>query len=336
MKKNILAIVLVFSLLLSFAACHKIDKESMIVESKAYIVDDEGVTRDVYNVGSNYYYYDEDGNRQEAASDNVVVETHTIIATQSQSLTPEAESFLAQFEDAESFEDMIEADATQPDLENGELIPEDAFNEIEVDVDADGNPVHENIDLSYEEILAGDKFTMDVNMKVTTGGQETVAPFIFMKNGDDVFFETAMPLTDGTGSARINLLLLDGDCYIIIPSMRAYLEIPKEDIGEIGIPTDALDTFDEVEGTYVCSYTVEIDGKTYICDEYVNGEATTKRYYLGDQLKRVETVSGSDVNIMEFNDVSTSVDESKFTAPKNYLNLATVYGDSFNISSAVQ
>lgn len=329
MKKNILAIILVFSLLLSFAACRKIDKESIIVESKVYIVDDEGVTRDVYNEGDNYFYYDEDGNKKEAASEKVVVETHTVRQTEPQSLTPEAESFLAQFEDAESIEDMMEADATQPSLENGELIPDDAFSEIEVEVDPEGNPVHEDIDLSYEEILAGDQFTMDVNMKVITGGQETVAPFMFMKNGDDVFFETAMPLADGTGSTRINFLLLDGDCYIIIPSMRAYMAIPKEDIGASGIPTDALDAFDEVDGTYVCSYMVEIDGKTYICDEYKNENAVTKRYYLGDQLKRVETVSGSDVSIMEFNDVSTSIDKSKFAVPKNYMDISTVMGEDY-------
>lgn len=329
MKKNILAIILVFSLLLSFAACRKIDKESIIVESKVYIVDDEGVTREVYNEGTNYYYYDEDGNKMEAASEKVVVETHTVRQTEAVSLTPEEESFLAQFEDAESFEDMMEADATQPSLENDELIPEDAFNEIEVEVDPEGNPVHEDISLSYEEILSGDKFTMDLKMKVTTGGQETVAPFVFMKNGDDVFFETAMPLADGTGSTRINFLLLDGDCYIIIPSMRAYMAIPKEDIGESGIPTDALDAFDEVDGTYICSYMVEIDGKTYICDEYENEDAITKRYYLGDQLKRVETVSGSDVSIMEFNEVSTSIDQSKFAVPKNYMDISTMMGENY-------
>ncbi|MBQ2903323.1 MAG: hypothetical protein IJE48_02895 [Clostridia bacterium] len=330
MKKNILAIILVFSLLLSFAACRKLDSESIIVQTKVYIVDEEGVTRNVYNVGSDYYYYDEDGNRKEADSNDVVVETNTIKATQPQSLSPEAESFMAQFEDAESIEDMMEVDATQPTLENDQLIPEDAFgDEVDVDVDADGNPVHEDIDLSYEEILAGDKFTMDVNMKVTTGGVETVAPFKFMKNGDDIFFETAMPREDGSGSTRLNFLLLDGNCYIIIPSMRAYMMVPKDDVGESMIPTEALDAFDEIEGTYLQSYMVDIDGKTYLCDVYENGEATTKRYYLDNQLKRIETVSGSDVSIMEFNSVSTSVNEANFKAPTNYIDISTITGSDF-------
>ena len=52
MKKNIVAIILVFSLLLSFAACRKLDSESIIVQTKVYIVDEEGVTRDVYNAGT--------------------------------------------------------------------------------------------------------------------------------------------------------------------------------------------------------------------------------------------------------------------------------------------
>ena len=330
MKKNILAIILVFSLLLSFAACRKLDSESITVETKVYIVDEEGVTRNVYNVGSDYYYYDEDGNRKEADSKDVVVETNTVKHTQPQSLTPEAESFMAQFENAESIEDMMEVDATQPTLENDQLIPEDAFGEeVDVEVDSDGNPVHEDIELSYEEILSGDKFTMDVNMKVTTGGVETIAPFVFMKNGDDIFFETAMPREDGKGSTRLNFLLLDGNCYLIIPSMRAYMMIPQETAGETMIPTEALEAFDEVEGTYLQSYMVEIDGKTYLCDVYENGEATTKRYYLGNQLKRIETVSGNDMNIMEFNSVSTSVDESKFTAPTNYMDISTITGSDF-------
>lgn len=327
MKKNILAIILVFSLLFSFAACRRLDSESIIVESKAYIVDDEGVTRNIYNEGSDYFYYDADGNRIEADSKDVVVETVKI--TEPQSLTPEAESFFAQFEGAESIEDMMEADETQPSLENDQLIPDDAFNEIDVEVDADGNPVHEEVELSYEEIISGDKFTMDVNMKTVVGETETVAPFKFMRNGDNLYFETAMPLKEGGGSTRLNFLLLDNTCYIIIPSMRAYMSIPKETVGET-IPADAFENLGDAEdGTYLQSYEVVSDGQTYICDVYESENATTKRYYLGNTLKRIETVSGNDTSIMEFNEVSTSVDESKFAVPKNYMDITTMMGDDF-------
>lgn len=333
MKKNILAIILVFSLLLSFAACRKLDSESITIESKAYIVDDEGVTRDIHNEGSNYFYYDADGNRIEADSKDVVVETLKV--TESQTLTPEAQSFFDQFADAESIEEMVEADETQPSLENDQLIPDDAFNEIDVEVDADGKPVHEDVELTFDEILEGDKFTIDVNLKIKSNETETVVPYLFMRNGDNLYFETAMPREDGIGSTRMNFLLLDDNCYAIIPSMRAYMTIPKETVGE-SIPLDELGGFEDAEGTYIQSYMVESNGQTYICDVYEYEETVTKYYYLGDQLKRIETVSGSNVTIMEINKISSEVDESKFAAPKNYLDLATVYGDDFNIPSAVQ
>lgn len=329
MKRNILAIILVFSLLLSFAACRKLDSESLTVQTNAYVVDDEGVTREVFNEGSDYFYYDADGNKVAANSKDIVVESNTYKATQSQTLTPEAESLLAQLENAESFEDMLEVDETQPTLENDELISEDAFDKIEVEVDADGNPVHEDIGLTYEEILSGDEFTLDVNMKVVSKGVETIVPYKIMKRGNDIFFETAMPRQDGKGSTRLNFLILGGDAYIVIPSMRAYMMIPKETVGETLIPEEAFDSFDDVEGTYLQSYTVEMGNQTYICDVYENGEATTKLYYLGDQLKRMETVNGEDMTIMEFNSVSTSIDNSKFAAPKNYMDLSTVMGSDF-------
>lgn len=337
MKKNITAIMLVFALLLSFAACRKIDKESITIESKVYIVDDEGVTRDVYNVGSDYYYYDENGNRIEADSKDVVVETNTVRVTESQTLTPEAQSFMEQFEDAGSIEDMMEADVTQPTLENDQLIPEDAFNEIEVEVDADGKPVHEDVELTFEEILAGDQFTLDVNLKVVTNGTETVAPFLFMRDGDNLYFETAMPLENGMGSTRLNFILLNGTSYVVIPSMRAYMEIPSEMAGEMVPGADAaLEGIEDTEGTYVSTSEVVYNGQTYVCDEYENEGVITRRYYQGNQLKRIETVSGSDVSIMEVNEASTSVDKSKFVAPKNYFDITTLVGQDVDLASLAQ
>lgn len=329
MKKSITAIILVFALLLSFAACRKIDTESIIIESKAYIVDDEGVTRDIYNVGSDYYYYDADGNRKEANSKDVVIETNKVVITEPPSLTPEAQSFFDSFgDDVDSIEDMMEADATIPDLENGELIPDDAFNDLELELDADGNPIHNDVELSYEEILASDKFTMEANVKTVAGGVETVAPMNVMRNGKNLCFETALPLKEGVGSTRVNILFLDDTCYIIIPSMRAYMSIPKETAGEM-IPSDAFNNFEEVEGTYISSGEVVHDGQTYVCDVYDNSGATTKYYYQDGQLKRVETVSGDDSSILEFKKLSTSVDDSKFAVPKNYIDLSTVMGEDY-------
>jgi hypothetical protein len=330
MKRNFVAIILVFALLLSFAACRKIETEDIIIESKAYIVDDEGVTRDIYNVGSDYYYYDGEGNRIEANSKDVVIETNTVKVTEPPTLTPEQQSFIDSFgEDVGSIEDMMEADATVPNLENGELIPDDAFNnDLKLEVDEEGNPIHEDVELSYEEIIAGNTFSMEANVKTNAGGVETIAPLNIMRNGTNLYFETALPLKEGTGSTRVNLLFLDDACYIIIPSMRAYMSMPKETAGEM-IPSDAFDNLEEVEGTYISSSEVVHNGETYICDVYETEGATTKYYYQNGQLKRVETVSGEDSSILEFKTLSTQVDESKFAVPKNYIDLSTIMSEDY-------
>ena len=79
MKKNVTAILLVFALLAGFASCRKLeDSEGFVIESKAYIVDSEGVTRDVQSIinddgKTEYFYYDADGNKVPVKKKEVVV-----------------------------------------------------------------------------------------------------------------------------------------------------------------------------------------------------------------------------------------------------------------------
>lgn len=325
--KNTVSIILVFALLLSFAACRKIDKGSVTIETKPYIVDGEGVTRDIFNSDSGYFYFDEDGNMIEVDSNDVVVATNKVVMTESTTLTPEAQSFIDSFGDVDSIEDMMQADAVVPDLDNDEIIPEDSFDDIEVDVDNEGNPVHDDVALSYTDIISNDTFTMESNIQVITNGEKNVLPMNIMRNGNDLYFETALPLKEGYGSTKVNMLFLKDTCYIIIPSMRAYLSIPKETAGEM-IPSDAFD-IEGIEGDYVGSGTVEYGGKTYVCDVYETDGATTKYYYVDGQLSRVETVNGEDSSIIEFKKLTTEVDKSKFAVPRNYIDMSTVLGSDY-------
>ena len=339
MKKNIVAIILVFTLLVSFAACRKIEKApNFEIESQAYIVDDEGVTRKIYQNNGEYFYYDADGNRQPANPNDVVIETTKIPKTEAPTLTPEAQSFFDSFENMDSmedFEEMIEADVTQPELNIDEVIPEDAFNEIKVEIGSDGKPEHENESVSYEEIMKKEVFTVDITMKTKNNGVEMVMPIVFMRNGKDLFIETAIPKEDGKGSTRANIIFLDGTCYMVIPSMRAYMSIPKETVGEM-IPEDAFDSIEkEITGTYVSSGEVDYEGEKYICDVYENEGTTVKRYYQNGLLKREESISGENITIIEYNEVSTKVDKSKFAAPKNYFDLTTMMGNNFNPNSLI-
>ncbi|MBQ2847587.1 MAG: hypothetical protein IJE74_04965 [Clostridia bacterium] len=339
MKKNIVAIILVFTLLMSFAACRKIEKApNFEIESQAYIVDAEGETRKIYQNNGEYFYYDADGNRQPANPNDVVIETTKVPKTEAPTLTPEAQSFFDSFgnvESMEDFEDMIEADVTQPELNIDEVIPEDAFNEIDVEMGSDGKPEHENSSVDYEEVLKKETFTIDITMKTKTNGVEMVMPIVFMRNNKDLFIETAIPKEDGKGSVRVNMIFLDGTCYMVIPSMRAYMSIPKETLGEM-IPEDAFDIIDEeITGNYVSSGEVVYEGEKYICDVYENEGTTVKRYYQDGMLKREESVNGENITIIEYNEVTTNVDKSKFAAPKNYLDLTTMMGNNFDPNSLV-
>ena len=47
-------------------------------------------------------------------------------------------------------------------------------DEIEVEVDDDGKPVHNDVKQTYEDIVAGNKFTMDLTMKNISNGEEVV------------------------------------------------------------------------------------------------------------------------------------------------------------------
>ena len=188
MKRNIIAIILVFSLLMSFAACRKLEKsDGFVTESKAYIVDDEGVTREIYNEGSDYYYIDENGNKVSVNSKDVVVETNKVAVTESATFSPEAQSFIDSLGNAESFEEMLEADVTQPQLNIEDIIPEDAFNEIDVELDSEGRPEHNGEKSDYDDIIESKTFTIDMNMKITTNGQTVVLPMKIMRNGDDLY-----------------------------------------------------------------------------------------------------------------------------------------------------
>ena len=116
MRKNIIAIVLVFALAFGFASCKQLEKTDMFtIESQVYIVDDEGVTRNVQtrikeNGEVEYFYIDSDGNTIFVKKDDVVIETKRVLAstTDSNTFSPEAQSFLDAFNDPSSLDELID------------------------------------------------------------------------------------------------------------------------------------------------------------------------------------------------------------------------------------
>lgn len=332
MKKSVTAIIMVFALLVSFAACQRLpeDTEGFVVESKAYYVDGEGVTRNVESETDEkgktvYYYMDANGNKVTLKKKDVVVESTKIRETEKESfsLTPEEQSFFDIYNNPEAFDQLIDSSMTVPELDlSDEAISEEKFEEIEVELDSSGKPVHENVEKTYEEIMKGNEFTVDVVFKGIVNGTTTTVPMKASRDGDKVYIETAIPV-EGQGSLKCNIIMRDGKCYFVLPAMRAYMAAPVESMDEIFTEDFFATSEQDTRGNYVSSAEVVLEGKTYICDIYESNGATSKEYYLDGNLKRVEVINGEDdITIIQFNEVSEKVDKSVFKVPTHYMDMS--------------
>ncbi len=331
MKKSITAIIMVFALLMSFAACQRLpeDTEGFVVESKAYYVDGEGVTRNVESETDEkgktvYYYIDGNGNKVTVKKKEVVVESTKIRETEKESfsLTPEEQSFFDIYNNPEAFDQLIDSSMTVPELDlSDEAISEEKFEEIEVELDNSGKPVHENVEKTFEEILSGKKFTVDVVFKGIVNGTETTIPMKASRDGEKLYIETAIPV-EGQGSLKCNIIMRDNQCYFVLPAMRAYMAAPVESMGEIFTEDFFATAEQDSQSKYVSSAEVELEGKTYICDIYESNGTVTKEYYLNGDLKRLEVINGEDITITQFNEVSDKVDKSVFKVPTHYMDIS--------------
>lgn len=343
MKRNIIAVVLIFSMLMSFAACRKLeDSGAFVVESKVYVVDENGVEQMVESAvnaegETEYYYINGAGNRVIVNKNDVVVETTRIPVTTDEAfanLTPEEQSFLDTFNNPEAFDELIDSSVETPELEiSDELLPEDSFDEIEIELGADGKPVHDDIEQTYQDLIESNKFTMELNIKGVSNGVETVVPVKTIRDGDKVYFETSMPIEGQKGSMKFNIIVKDKQCYLIIPAMRAYMIIPAETMSEF-IPSDIITEDENVDLEYVSSGEVDYNGQKYVCDVYKDGDTTIKYYYQDGELKRMESIMDeNNMSIMEIQEISGNADSSKFDIPKNYMDMTKFLEGNFDPSN---
>ncbi len=340
MKRNIIAICLVFALLMSFAACKKLPQDNeFVIESQVYVVDDAGVT---HNVQSEYdengkqvfYYQDYNGNKVIVNNKDVVVESTKVRKTsavyEGVELTPEEQSFLEIYNDPNAIENLVDESLTEPELEISDVIPEENFEKIEVEVDSKGNPKHDDIEKRYTDIIEGGKFTIDMTLKTDNNGEEMTIPMKVIRNGDKMYIETAMPV-NGEGAMRMAFLLRDDSCYFIVPGMRAYMKMPVEDLGEL-FNANVTEGFEaDANAEYISSSEVDYNGKKYICDVYESEGTIMKYYYTDKEIKRMESTDPNGiVTIMEFNEVSDKADASKLRVPSGYLDMTRLIGQDFS------
>jgi len=307
MKKKIFSIFLVFVMLASFASCSKI-KDKVSLPDEVY----------------------------EELPTN---ENGEPLPT----MSPELEGFVNSFDSTDpaeieqQFQQMLDSETVEVELEFGEeLIDDSDSTKVEVELDEKGRPDRSKIQNNYMAIAEGDTLTMDIVLKQKTGGEEFIAPVYATRDGDKLFMQATMPYENKGTMTFGTLAPGSGDYYFILPSMRAYIVLPKEEVGDV--PLGDFMTGDMISGdtdsNYVETREVEINGQKYSCDVYDNEGVTTKYYFNDTDLKRIETVDGENITIVEINEISAKAETSKFTLPKNYFNMTSIMKSGTALSGA--
>ncbi len=325
MFKKLSAILLVFALLASFAACKRFEGNEMLIEENAFVTDENGNTQEletrVNEKGkTEYYYTDNSGNIIVVDKNNVEVET-SLVPVQTTLSDKEIEEILEN-QDFDKLQDALVEDITEPEFEMADgVVPEESFEEVEVEVDNEGKPVHVTTTKTYAEIISSGTFTVDLTIQTITESETSIMPVKMMKDGNNMLVETSVPIST-SGKMRVNMLINKDGFFMVIPAMlNAYYKVPAETTGDL---SEAMGNFDiaDIEGdlamtdNYVSSAKVELNGKTYDCDIYESQDGTTtKYYYLNGELKRIESTTASDSYIIEFKEVSGKVTKSKFRTP---------------------
>ncbi|MBR0113088.1 MAG: hypothetical protein IJM02_05030 [Clostridia bacterium] len=335
--RSLIAVVLVFSIALALCACRKLDKGGKSeFKDDMFVVDSLGETHAVetqtnQDTGETEYFYTDDLGNVVVVEKNDVGKTTAAprVTTTGANGETEPETYPEQIMDF--FEDL-----TNPEKENEYLEEVDTSLEISDDpIDTDnmktvtpvmndnGNPAHAPQQQFVQDITKNNQYTIKLTMKSISDGEVTAIPATIMRSGNNRFAEVKWPVEGKYVTMRI--LVKDGKCIMYLPAIRAYMEVPEDVVNEV---LESMDYNSQSADTekYVSSGKVTVNGTTYDVDIY-DGEdgATVKYYYQGGELKRVENISkDDDIVIIEYEQMTTVVDKTKFIPPTGYFNLGDI------------
>lgn len=343
MIKKTIAILAAFSIAFAFAACGKLEKEEATTtkpaasnplgempdlnETQLFVQDAEGntvpVVTQVDENGNIYYEYtDSEGNSvTKTDTENLVGVTKFSKEEQEQ-----IEEIYKDFQ--ENPDAIYEQGSTEGLKLYDGVIPESMFVKADVKLNADGKPDRGDT-AELEKIFESNNFTFKVNVRSTVDGSTMETPMSWIKSGNNMLIEVVAPF-DETGKAiKGSILYKDGKCYMIMPSMKVYYEVPQDMANEMFNPEmfdEALESTEVADdNVYKASYNVTISGKTYSCDvfETKDGKTTNKKYYDAEgNIVRTEMISGEDVNIWEIIELSNKADSSNFVIPSGLINVS--------------
>lgn len=345
MIKKTLAILAAFSIAFAFAACGKLEKNETsttaanttasnplgampdLTETQLYVQDGEGntvpVVTQVDKDGNVYYEYtDVDGNNVTKTD----VENLVGVTKFSKEEQEKLEQIYKEYEEnPDSFYESGEIEGLK--LYDG-VVPEELFVKTTVKLDDDGKPDRGDSD-QYKKIFENNTFTLKVNVRSTVDGSTLETPMSWVRNGNDMLIEIVAPFDETGNAIKGSILYKGGKCYMIMPSMKIYYEMPQEMADEMFDPdmfNEALESTEVSDDTiYKGSYNVTLNGQTYSCDvfESEDGKTTNRNYYdAKGTVVRTEMISGEDINIWEITELSTKADASSFEIPSGLINVS--------------
>lgn len=293
MNKKILAAVLALIIvLLSFASCKKEDE-------KPYYVDEEGQTQIAEKDENGKYFVTDDEGNKTYVDDKDVVDNK---------LDEDLQEFV---DNAEKNPDKIFDNADKND--KLEMTDELVTDEVVV-VEPDGGEANAQKRLeAYKKVIGTNKFTIQATVK-EVGGDNLEYPFLYIRNGNGAYIETAVPFEAGK-VVKANMIIVNGVTYCEIPSLRCYMTVDDmniEDLAEGTFDENSINTYNFVE-----SGEVTLNGKKYSCDVYMVDTDTIKYYYDSKgSLVRIEKIGKRESVITEIKSIKNTADSSKIKKPK--------------------
>ncbi len=152
---------------------------------------------------------------------------------------------------------------------------------------------------NIDPILKSGKYTLSTTVK----SNGTTVPTTIMVDGKNMSVDMDVELLLVKTSCR--LLVLNGECYLLIPDLKRYSEtnvVPPASISGVG-------------AEYVKSEYFENGGKTYVIETYKAADGTVMQYYFLDGVWKLTVTVNTDgtSSTQQINSFKAGVNEANFS-----------------------
>lgn len=209
------------------------------------------------------------------------------------------------------------------DIQEGTTLPQG--DKVNVETDSSGKPVNQLLK-GFHAILEGGKYTMSFNASGAAFGQGSgTVPVVYAASGQKAYFKVSNIELEGS-KMSLSMIYNGSKYYFVIPSMRSYLTVSKEEFGEFVPEIIGSASDNEV---YQGTYKVKVNGTEYICEHYKSGEILKKYYFLNKELKRIEIVDDGETIAFNITGLSNTAKDSLFRVPIGYADITKTLGSFF-------